>query len=586
MILEKLDRFSDAIFRRVAKSEASKRICRSEKRSSCKVGGAPSRIYIWMLRWQEQGVFFCAKKAFFQVFLNSRVSDIGTFLVLWGTVELAWYGLLVGRFDTISLIRILSASVLLHSQRSCGSCIRKSRILRWFLFDFCGLSEDAFRETRGRRTSRLWWIFFGLLFGVLGIVTSPMIATVGIASAILLVLLFAVPELSLFLLMFALPFLNLFPHPTLVLIAVVFVCGLACLGKLVSGKRQVEWGKTDGLVLWLGVLYALSGAVSYGSPRDGFLRAFLLLTGWFLARILLFQTKWRRRGVGALSAASLICAVIGIVEYVTGNAPLGWVDKSRFEDIGGRVCGVFNNPNLFAIFLLLTTLLPLSVCFKKDGTATKWLCFFSFFAGSVCLVLTWSRGAWLGWIISVFLLLMLGSRRSFSLLLLGGAFSVCAISFLPSSMISRFQSIGNFADTSIHYRLNTWKGVLRMIGSHPWGIGCGEEAFHRVFSAYAVSGTEGVMHPHQMLLEAISELGVVGFLFFLLIIWRLLMRFLRFCYAMPQGRDRGEGIAIFCALAGGMVMGMFDSLWYHSGLFWLFWVFCGMCENLRVEVTK
>ena len=125
-----------------------------------------------------------------------------------------------------------------------------------------------------------------------------------------------------------------------------------------------------------------------------------------------------------------------------------------------------------------------------------------------------------------------------------------------------------------------------MIKAYPWGIGCGETAFRRVFPVYAVSGTEGVMHPHQIFLEVLTELGIVGILLFVVILWRLLKCFFCFCRVTPQGEARAEGVSLFCALTGGMVMGMFDSLWYHSGLLWLFWILCGMCENLRAEVKK
>ena len=586
MILERLDCLSHKIFCWASRIGMAERVSEFEETQVTEASGSPSRLYRWVLRWQERGIFFRIEKAAFQALLHSRVSDIGVFFILWGTIELAWNGLFFGTFALVSLIRILSASVLLHSTRLCGKCVQGSRILRWFLFDFCQLSEDAFGIVRGRRTPLPLWIMLGGLIGVFGCVTSPMAATLSIASAVLLALLFAIPEMALLILLAALPFLNLLSHPTWWLFGGLCVCGFACLGKAISGKRQIEWGRTDWLALWLAFLYAMSGAVSFGSPIDGLLRGFLMLTGWFMPRILLTAPKWKRRATGALCISSFICSVVGILEYVMGKAPLGWVDTARFADIGGRVCSLFNNPNLFAVFLLFTVPLPLAGCFKERGMFAKWMSFFAFLTGSACLLLTWSRGAWLGWLVAVFLLMAVSSRRSFSLLLLGGAFAIAALPFLPPPVARRFQSIGNFADTSANYRLNTWRGVVRMLKSHPWGIGCGERAFRRVFPAYAVSGTEGVMHPHQVFLEVFSELGVVGFLFFALILLRLFKRFLCFCRTMPQGVSRAEGVALFCALAGGMVMGLFDSLWYHNGLFWLFWVVCAMCENLHGEVRK
>ena len=580
MILEKLDRLSDWIFRRVSKASAScgGRDLMEGERVEVK---SPSRIYRWVLRWQEHGLVFRWKRFLFHGFLNSRVSDVGVLLVLWGAVELAWYGFALHTFHFVSLGRILAASVLLHEPQSCGRCIQRSRMLRGFLFSFCGLSEAAFASHRKTRTPSVIWLLMGGIMGILGCLTSPIAVTVGVSASLPLILAFSVPELAFLTALLFFPFFNLLSHPTWWLFCTVLLCGLACLGKTISGKRQLEWGHTDRLVLLLGFLYAMSGIVSFGRLSDGLLRCFLLLTGWFLTRLLLASPQWRQRAVECLTLSSTISAILGILQYVLGKAPLGWVDTARFGDIGGRVCGTFGNPNLFAIFLLFTGTLPLAGSFEGKSAAERWRSFFSFVLGGVCLLLTWSRGAWLGWLAAVLLFLSVCSRRSLSVLMVGSALAVGAIPFLPNTVLRRFQSIGNFADTSANYRLNTWRGVGRMIRAHPWGIGCGEEAFRRVFPTYAVSGTERVMHPHQVFLEAITELGVVGFFVFLLILWRLAVCFFDFCKSARQGRRRAEGISLFCALLGGIIMGLFDSLWYHNGLFWLFWIVCAMCENSK-----
>ena len=91
------------------------------------------------------------------------------------------------------------------------------------------------------------------------------------------------------------------------------------------------------------------------------------------------------------------------------------------------------------------------------------------------------------------------------------------------------------------------------------------------------------MHPHQAFLEVFSQLGVIGLLLFLLILWRLLWQFFAFCKRVHQGQLRSEGVSLFCGLIGALVMGLFDSLWYHHGLFWLFWVLFASWENLQRE---
>ena len=581
MILEALDRISDRIFRGVGKNAVCVRVCSMEERevqrTKERIASGEARtvsFYRRVLLWQEQGLFFQAKQRFFRWILQSRASDIGFFLLSCGAVGVVgnW---VVRHADPLSLeiliplAQALSASVLLRSSKSVSRCMRRSLFLRWLLFDFCGLSESILAVGSVRRERGWSFILAGCLIGGLGVLWSATAVALILLGGVLLTLLSAVPELAFLLLFLLLPFLNLTAHPTLMLTAAVAVCCGLCGCKAISGKRQVYWSRADGLVLWLCCLFFLSGVISYGDLSEGLLRGLLLFSAWFPIRLLLLNSIWRRRAFFAMSISSFVCAVWGILQYVLGKAELRRVDTARFGDIGGRVCGLFGNPNLFAIYLLFTVPLSLGLAFHRKGWVGRAFFFSAFGVGSLCLVFTWSRGAWIAWMLSVLLFLMLCSRRSLSCLFAVGICGSGLISYLT--------------DSSANYRIHTWRGVCRMLRSHPWGIGCGESAFRSVFPAYAVSGTESVMHPHQIFLQVFTETGLAGLLLFAVILWHLLRGFVRFCGSMSEGMRRTEGVTLFCILTGGLVMGCFDSLWYHYGLFWLFWSLCAMLKTVMQE---
>ena len=86
-----------------------------------------------------------------------------------------------------------------------------------------------------------------------------------------------------------------------------------------------------------------------------------------------------------------------------------------------------------------------------------------------------------------------------------------------------------------------------------------------------MSGTETVAHSHNLFLQITAELGLPALLCFLCI----LILFARLFFAVWR-RGRGEGtLGGVCAIFGTLVMGMFDYVWYQSGLFWLFWAVLG-----------
>ena len=68
------------------------------------------------------------------------------------------------------------------------------------------------------------------------------------------------------------------------------------------------------------------------------------------------------------------------------------------------------------------------------------------------------------------------------------------------------------------------------------------------------------------------ELGIGGALCFLCVLFFLLRAaFSLFLCA----RDSASVIAVvggISAIVGVLVMGLFDYVWYHQGIFWLFWV--------------
>lgn len=593
MILERLDAVSDRVFRMMA--SCTHKLIR--KKPTADRADAPSRstpsgngIYRAVLRWQERSFWLHGERWLFGRILESSVSDVGVFFISWGVVALGgnWLFRHAAPFSLRMLLpvaQILAASVLLRSDQSVSRCIRHSRMLRAFLFSFCGLSEVGFKikaRDGGHRTS---FLICGILMGALSVLFSPLAVGVVLLLVLLFALLASVPEAALIALLFLMPFCNLTPHPSVTLAIGVLLCMAVGFGKAVSGKRQVTWERTDGLVLWFCVLFLFGGLVSHGSLYDGCLRAILLFGAWFPTRLLLRSKVWRRRACSALAISSFSCAVGGILEYVLGKAELAWVDVSRFGDLGGRVCGSFGNPNLFAIFLLLTIPFTLKAVFDGERPVQRLTAFGLFSAGSLCLVLTWSRGAWLGWMLSVLLFLALCSRRSLSVLMAGSIGAVGFLFYLPQTVVRRFQSIGSFTDSSANYRIHTWKGVLRMLRAHPWGIGCGEDAFHRVFPIYAVSGTEQVMHPHQVFLQVLAELGLAGGLLFAVLMGTLTVGFVRFCANSSEGGARTETVALFAILSGVLLMGCFDSLWYHNGLFWLFWAICAMLKNGVSEET-
>ncbi len=366
-----------------------------------------------------------------------------------------------------------------------------------------------------------------------------------------------------YLFLLLLPFSACLPHAGLWL-------GMGIGGILVlqyfNGSGQIKTNAVlPHLVLLLALSYLLGGVGS--EWLQGILRCAAILL--FFPFFDFFSNRERReKGKMCLQLSALVVSLFGLLQYFMGSAPLDWVDISRFGDIGGRVTSIFSNPNVLATYLLLVFPFSVEGFFQqRNRMIFRLFSFFSTTVTALCLLFTWSRGAWLGGLFSVILLCLLYGKQSRKSLLYAAPVVLLSLVFLPSNVINRFESIGNMGESSVRYRLYVWKGTVKMLMGAPWGVGMGDTCFSRSYLPYAVSGTESVMHTHQILMQVMSDTGYVGALLFIAAIVCMFLH----VYRRRSGEDRSAVVA-FCALLGCLCMGLFDHIWYQFGNMALFWI--------------
>ena len=374
---------------------------------------------------------------------------------------------------------------------------------------------------------------------------------------------------------FLFPFFGYLPHPTVILTATVTLVLALWLWQKRGEVLPFFASTFDSCIFLLAGVFLISGLLTGGAGAlEGIVRALLLLF-YFPARDFFKETAQRKSTALTFQFSGGIAAFLGIFQYFSGEAQLKWVDPSRFSDIGGRVTGGFENPNVFSVYLLL--ILPVSLVLFLDTRGSFLLRLLSaicLLAELLCLVLTWSRGAWLSALVVLtvfFFFFGKQTRRALAIAVL----PLMILSFyLPHSVVNRFQSIGNLKETSIRYRLLVWDGVLRMLREHPLGIGLGQARFSERYLPYAVKGTETVIHSHQLLLQILCELGVIGLLLFLAALGSLFFKLLSAKSGSRLCRF-GGGLG----LLGALTAGLFDNVWYHFGIFCLFWVMAALSAS-------
>ncbi|MBR5538815.1 MAG: O-antigen ligase family protein [Clostridia bacterium] len=522
--------------------------------------------------------------------LSMRI--IGVFLMSAGAFSiisqllmyLAWKdnGHFIGTL--VSALLILCGIPLLFSKRAFCSVVYDSIALGGIARSFCGFSERSFKvdgEARGRKTAAF---ILGLVFGVFACFINPILLLLGMVAIIGAYVVLIHPECGYHLLLFILPFLIVLPHPSIILALLAIYTAFCFIIKLVRGKRYFKFEFLDVLVLCFMGVMLLGGLVSYGGMQSVMAASIytVLMLGYFLTVCIVNSKDELKRSAGIISFSLLLVSAYGLYQNFTGDISAEWIDQSMFDSIEGRVVSTFENPNMLGLYLIL--LLPLLAAgiigeknwWKKPGYIL------SFAAGAACLVYTWARGAWLGFIFSSVVFLLTWNRRTMGLLIAGVLALPVAIPFLPESIVSRFASIGNLTDTSTNYRVYIWRGTVNMLSDY-WltGIGVGEQAFNRIYPYYSFAGIEKAPHAHNLFLQLFIEVGIFGFVIFA----ALLICFLQSGFSLAKhGEDKEVrliGCGALCGTLAALVQGMTDYVWYNYRVFFMFWLVIGISAAAR-----
>ena len=319
------------------------------------------------------------------------------------------------------------------------------------------------------------------------------------------------------------------------------------------------------------------------------------------ARIL--RIKELRSGlIWVYLATATVVAVYGLRQWFFGAEALAtWVDPESNLSGATRVYSYLQNPNLLAGYLMPAVSFGAMAVFAWERWLPKLLAVVVTLASSACLVLTLSRGGWLGFLVMAFVMMVLlvfwGNslfspfwRRWALPLLLGGSVAVVVAAVVVVPQVrERVMSI--FAmrdDSSNNFRLNVYAAVFEMIQAKPiTGIGPGNEAFNQVYPLYQRIGYTA-LSAYSIYFETLVEGGIVAGLAFL---WMLVLAFQQGWVQLGRLRQRLDDsgywlIGAIAGMAGLLVQGAFDTVWYRPQISTLWWVLLGIVASFYAESRR
>lgn len=221
-----------------------------------------------------------------------------------------------------------------------------------------------------------------------------------------------------------------------------------------------------------------------------------------------------------------------------------------------RDTGTFGSPNVAASFLSMLMAPAFALLLMKVGGARKALAFSALAFGGLALVLTFSRGGWLAFAVSMTIISVVAIRRRW-LSPIGPMAIVAAGALL--FVIFQGPIVARLFDTQAAAgRIPLITLALSMIKAHPW-LGVGSNNFYIVMPQYLTSEYVGawlyVVHNKYLLVWAETGIfALIAFVTFLLLTvyrgWQVWKRGDRFLAPL--------GLALTAAVVGQMVHMNFD----------------------------
>lgn len=496
----------------------------------------------------------------------------------------------------VGIIVAIASIPLIFSRINLASSVRNSVLGRGLFKGVFGFADELFDNKKSTfRGKGNLMLFLGFLAGIATLFIHPAHIMIAIFTIVLITLIACSPEIGVILTIAVLSFLSLTSTPTIWVATMVLATAFFYFIKIVRGKRAFKLEILDLAILFFGILILISSIFSAGGNSSVYsaIMSVVLLLGYFLLVNLMNTERWIKRCIFTLITSSVVVAIIGIFEFIFGGESGRWLDQSFYGIIKTRVVSLFGNPNILSVFLVMTFPFVLALALRAKEKNERFLIRTVIILFIACIVFTWSRAAWIAVIVGALLFAILYTKKSFRF------FGVLLITFpvipilLPSSVLERFLSISNFADSSIAYRIYTWKGTLGAIKDHLlFGIGYGESSFQAVYPAYAYSGIESTPHSHSLILQILLCMGLVGFAVFCVAIFLNFQKSFEYIKKEKGSASTVYVIAAVASIASALIMGVFDYIWYNPRMFYLFWtivaigtafVRVGDSERLRLE---
>jgi len=235
--------------------------------------------------------------------------------------------------------------------------------------------------------------------------------------------------------------------------------------------------------------------------------------------------------ISIIAITIVMITLIGVVQYLLGTTfnlevfgARQEVQQQRYSSVSiSRASGLFGHANLFSFFMngFLPIMLVCAICFQNFRI--RLLCMGASILGFLALIMTFARGGWIAFALSLFVITLLFLRKKgreqfpnvwIRLIAIGGISVLLTVPFIPNIII-RFTEHDY---GSAHSRIPLAITALKVIEKNPLlGVGIGNYKYSVAdYDNDPVRDATGQPnHVHNMYLHTAAEIGLPALFLFL-----------------------------------------------------------------------
>ncbi len=327
----------------------------------------------------------------------------------------------------------------------------------------------------------------------------------------------------------------------------------------------------------------------YPSIAFAGLRAQVMYMVWFFLILHLIEDDTDFKVLyTAFAAVVFLLSLHGIYQYIIAvPIPSGWVSQTE-AGVRTRVFSLTGSPNIFGSLLVMGAPLLASLMYYCKKPLFKVLALCGTGIMCLCLLFTFSKGAWLGIMLAIVLFALFLDKRLFGVMGAAIAVVLTAVPSVTNRITYLFTSDYREA-SAVGGRSLRWETGLNLLHeNNPWlGFGLGRFGGAVAMNNQVLDKTEefSYFYMDNYYLKTLVEMGYVGLIFFVILLVGLAVWGIRAIYqsddrVLARSVDplfRNEGnmkpltVGIFSGLMGVLLHCYFENIFEEPYMMAYFW---------------